>query len=250
METLAGVFCTGDFSCSCHGWSLECQSSEGKGYLRAHVCLKIYPCVAVELPFEKDARVSANIPEAMYEALCNQPLTQRISGDVPLHITAPYYILGTVDEGCWCREVRCDEWALKQFYPAEESGLQLPVGVRLALVPRPFYLYPPSCVPTSHPRVEVFCILLGYARDPTGSARREDVISDECVLLVTKAGSSETENRYTRVGLMRFCHIDLRLLWGDSKDYRKEVDLPETCSDHPKRTTFFDDAPVKEFILV
>ncbi|KAK1779546.1 heterokaryon incompatibility protein-domain-containing protein [Copromyces sp. CBS 386.78] len=179
--------------------------------------------------FEKDSRVSFHVPDDVYQRCHNQSLIPPTLGHFPLHLTAPF-LYGSIDGGGWPPSLSfSDDGPLTDRVKGYRGTLKIQVRFDWG-----YY-----GVPERRKRY-CYCVLLGHAaRTQLGDEHK----THECMLLLEEIPSPEHERRYVRTGRVDF-KFKHRPNWheGGAEPERQDARI--------KRTNLFDDAQVKEFVIV
>lgn len=187
-----------------------------------------------EESFEKDAWVSFHVPDETYQRYHNRPLIAPTLGYFPLHLTAPF-LYGLVHPQP-PSDARYSATPLMSF---PDNG---PLTDRIKAYGQNFMIRVKfdDAYHRNPLRCKGYCVLLGQASRTPGNWNYGD--SKECMLFVEEIPSPEHERRYVRTGVVRFGpqSFSFRAASG-------QVD--EDCTVIEK-TNLFDDAQVKEFIIV
>ncbi|KAK3347317.1 heterokaryon incompatibility protein-domain-containing protein [Neurospora tetraspora] len=176
--------------------------------------------------FEKDSRVSFHVPDDAYRRFHNQPLIPPTLGHFPLHLTAPF-LHGSLEPPTW------DNMALPSMSFGPVTDRIKGYGEKLMMI----QVWVDDLDYRGNwdmPGRRAYCVLLGHAPRPM---RNNFHKTHECMLLLEEIPGPEHERRYVKTGLVNFTYSPLPEQNGEEDGFIQ-------------RTGLFEDARVKEFIIV
>ncbi|KAK3951322.1 heterokaryon incompatibility protein-domain-containing protein [Pseudoneurospora amorphoporcata] len=192
--------------------------------------------------FEKDSRVSFHVPDDVYQRCHNQSLIPPTLGHFPLYLTAPF-LYGSIERHGGCSE---NGYFLPLSFPDDGpltdriKGYGETLKIQVRLDSGSFWK------PEGRKRY-CYCVLLGHAARTQLGDQDE---THECMLLLEEVGgrlrrwlAPKHKRRYVRTG-----QVDFKF---EPRPNGHEGGAEQDGQDaRIKRTNLFDDAQVKEFVIV